>query len=369
MCGVVSRPEQAMDRRLLRRSIVYFSLAGLAAGALAVLVAGASACAPGPNCLFLPEIQTAAKPTPGTIAGLAILGDSAQDEYQADNPRGGEYAATTMNWVEQLARFRSLDFGSWGTRPEPRRSGYAYNWARSGATSDDMITSGQHTGTAAQIRSGVVTHVAIQIGANDFLDFGMGIYNGDIAGDELTARLDEIVANIALATRTVHAASPRGVLLVAMQDDITLPIVPELRNTYRDPAGRQRVVDAFAYVNDELRKVAIQVGVPFFDYNAAMLVEVNSRIDNQGFLVVGGERVDLSRRGNEPHFGLLDDQYVHLGTVLSGLSANVYIRAFNNAFGTNIAPFSDQEILQAAGIVPRQRAASVPYDTPPQELE
>jgi hypothetical protein len=339
----------------MRKSIVFVSLAGLAAGAWAVLAAGASACAPGPNCLFLPEIKTAVRPTPGTIAGLAILGDSAQDEYQADNPRGGDYAATTFNWVEQLARFRGLNLGSWGVRPEPRRGGYAFNWARSGATSTEMVSSGQHTGVAAQIRSGSVSHAAIQIGGNDFYhsELAIDIYDGTISGEALRTRLNAIVANIAQAAKTLRAAQPRGVLMVSMQDYMVLPLIPEIRSGFTDPVGRKRLSDAFAYINAGLQQIAAQERMPFFDWNAAMLAELNARLDGQGFLVVGGERIDLDHRGNEPHFGMLDDTYGHAGTVVSGLSANAYIRAFNDAFGTNIAPFSDQEILQAAGIVPR----------------
>jgi hypothetical protein len=38
--------------------------------------------------------------------------------------------------------------------------------------------------------------------------------------------------------------------------------------------------------------------------------------------------------------------------VLSGLSANLFIEEMNRVFGTTIAPLSDAEILQAAGILP-----------------
>ena len=409
----------------MRRSLIYLSLAGALASVAVVIAIGTTACAPLPNCLFLPQINGAprlstpptltatvfatstpttspaptansdatltatpdsANPAPITTAtptqpanssttavpdstatataaatavtlkGLAILGDSTQDEYQADNPRGGAFTANTLNWVEQLVRFRGLNLGTPGTRPEPRRSGYDYNWARSGATSADMISKGQHTGAAEQIQAGNVSHVAIQIGINDFYFSGLGaaIYSGTISSNQIKIQLDKIVANIALATRTVHAANPRGVLLVAMQDYITLPIIPELQFMLASPAasaGRQRTLDAFNYLNDELRKVAAQEGVPFFDYNAVMLAEMNARRDSQGFLVVGGQRIDLNKRGNDPHFGILDDGYVHPGTVLSGLSANVYIQAFNREFGTNITPFTDAEILRAAGIV------------------
>jgi hypothetical protein len=49
--------------------------------------------------------------------------------------------------VEILAATRGLDFGRFDTagRHEPRNQGYAFNWARSDATTEDMIRTGQHT--------------------------------------------------------------------------------------------------------------------------------------------------------------------------------------------------------------------------------
>ena len=66
-------------------------------------------------------------------SGFGILGDSVSDEYRADDNRGGAYGPTTLNWMELLVRYRGLDSGPWGTRSAPRRTGYEYNWARSGA--------------------------------------------------------------------------------------------------------------------------------------------------------------------------------------------------------------------------------------------
>lgn len=389
----------------MRRSIVYFSVAGIIASLAIATAAVLNVCEPGPSCLYVPQLSNASEAARGTatakvsptqiatlvgtpagtptgtsagtpvvtaaatsvatqaptatpnrnaitIKGLAILGDSTQDEYQADNPRGGSYTAVTLNWVEQLVRYRGVNVGPVGTWGEPRRSGYEFNWARSGAGAADMIKSGQHTGAAAQIRAGKVSHVAIQIGINDFYFSGLGvdIYANKIDEQSKTARLNYLIDNIAQATRTVHAANPKGVLLVAMQDYLTIPILPELQTTFQDPVGRKRVLDAFAYVNAGLQRVAAEEGIPYLDYNAEMMTELNARRDSAGFIVVGGERIDLSKRGEEPHFGILDDGYAHPGTVLSGLSANIYIRAFNANFGTNITPFSDAEILRAAGI-------------------
>ena len=57
------------------------------------------------------------------IIGMGILGDSQSDEYRADDNRGDNYPSVTYNWVEILSQHRHLNFGTWGTRAEPRRTG------------------------------------------------------------------------------------------------------------------------------------------------------------------------------------------------------------------------------------------------------
>src|SRR5262245_5709515 len=84
---------------------------------------------------------------------MGVMGDSLSDEY-FENFTG----STNQNWVEQLANFRSVNFGptaaaanqsgnTWGA---PRNTGYEYNWALYGSTSAGLLSDGQHTGFAAQ---------------------------------------------------------------------------------------------------------------------------------------------------------------------------------------------------------------------------
>src|SRR6188474_2963230 len=85
----------------------------------------------------------------GSLGGIGVLGDSYSDEYQFYPPD----RSTARNWVEILAATRGLDFGRFGDegRGEPRNQGFAYNWARSDATTEDLIATGQHAGLAGQI--------------------------------------------------------------------------------------------------------------------------------------------------------------------------------------------------------------------------
>jgi len=125
-------------------------------------------------------------PAPIDMKGMAVLGDSQSDEYRADDWRGGNYADTTRNWVELLAKYRDVNLGEWGAWDEPRRNGYSQNWARTGATAHSLIESGQHLGAAEQIKEGKVNVVVVYIGALDFAPYMPhgnyeAIYNGNLS--------------------------------------------------------------------------------------------------------------------------------------------------------------------------------------------
>jgi hypothetical protein len=58
--------------------------------------------------------------------------------------------------------------------------------------------------------------------------------------------------------------------------------------------------------------------------------------------------------GNEPHHARLNDASQHAGTVFNAIYfANMnFIDVVNSAFDTSLVPFSESEILRAAGIDP-----------------
>jgi hypothetical protein len=310
----------------------------------------------------LPSCSPPASPTPSPtapandneIVGLAIIGDSTADEYRADDQRGGEFGDTTFNWVELLVRERNTNVGVWGSRPEPRRSGYEFNWARSGATSQTMLNDGQHTGVARQIADGQVSHVIIQIGINDFYfnDVAFRIYRGELEGEELTAFLDSVIANVEVAVQTVTADPDAFVMLTAIPDYLTPRLLPELSSAFSDVEEMQRIIDAIAYLNRGLVAVADRTNVAFFDFNAALQQVIAQRTDpsDERFILVGGQRIDTTTRGDEPTHVLVDDDFAHPGTVFSGLIANMFIDAMNASFGTEFERFADEEILRVAGI-------------------
>src|SRR6516164_8972100 len=114
--------------------------------------------------LFVPAATTFAS----SHGGIGVLGDSYSDEYQFYP----SHRSRARNWVEILATTRGLNFGRFSTRSrgEPRNQGYEFNWARSDATTDDLIATGQHLGVAAQVSQGKISVVVVFIGGNDFIN-------------------------------------------------------------------------------------------------------------------------------------------------------------------------------------------------------
>jgi hypothetical protein len=285
------------------------------------------------------------------LSGIAIISDSNSDEYRADDNRGGSYGAVTFNWVEQLVLTRGLNFGVWGSRASPRRSGFEYNWALSGATAGSMIGSGQHLGVAQQVTDGKVTLVYIWIGHNDFArDKYAEIYNGTVSGAALDNKIAGVIDDITLAVDTVLAAGPVRVIVVELYE-YTVDR-PALLAAFPDPVRRQAVTDAVRRVNDGLATMAQPRGAVVLDFTTYGAAVINSA-DANGFIDVGGELIDTINPGNEPHHMNLDDGTNHGGTVGNGLFANgMFIEPVNAAFGTNVPPMTDEEILETAGILP-----------------
>jgi hypothetical protein len=309
--------------------------------------------------VFLGPAASKAQTAGSQITGLAILGDSRADEYRADDNRGGAYAATTLNWVELLTRYRGINTGEWGTRSSPRRTGYAFNWALSGATASSLIISGQHTGVAAQVQSGLVSHVLLDIGANDFAiwnDTYEEVYNGSLDDAGLEQKIDQFVADVTTAVDAVRAEGAVKILVVNLADRGSSVAFMQ---AFPDPAKRQRVTNAVIAINQALQNmVSARPGTAIADlYNFGN--SLLSQIDAQGNLHVGSELITLLSDGNEPHHLVIAD-HDHLGTVGGGLLANFYSSALNEAFSLSIPPFSDEEMLTNAGIGQTQTDTQAP---------
>src|SRR5262249_2005678 len=133
--------------------------------------------------------------------------------------------AVARNWVEILHALRKVSFGKFTThsRGEPRNQGFAYNWARSDASSEDMINN-QLPGLTAQVAAGQVKYAWIFIGGNDYLHLPDNVQQGLTPPaqipDAIVATTAQLEADFLTAVNTLLAANPNVRLVVS-----TLPAI------------------------------------------------------------------------------------------------------------------------------------------------
>src|SRR5262249_33139942 len=161
------------------------------------------------------------------------------DEYQF----GARSSA--RNWVEQLAEYRGVNFGTFSTNSwgDIRGPGYEYNWATGSATNYDQ----QVAGLAGQVATGQVTTAAVMGGIIPELTPGdpstvfsylNEVYSGTLTGDALSSVLD---ANVAQRVNAMDTLTAAGHVQLVVADYANFADSPQGRQTFTDPAGRQRL--------------------------------------------------------------------------------------------------------------------------------
>lgn len=287
-------------------------------------------------------------PEPIPMKGIAVIGDSQSDEYRADDNRGDNYPQSTKNWVELLQKERKTNFGQWGAWGEPRRTGYEYNWARTGATARSMIESGTHEAIAKDVKEGRVNVVVIFIGAIDFApyfteDAYEDIYNGELSDPAKKSKVNRYIADIKTAVYTIKDAGDARILLVKIPDwgnhigvQVAFPF----------PDQRGEVSKVITDANNELEKLAQEEKLLTLDPNQFY---ENLTAGKDGKIVVDGVTIERLLLNNNPKNFYLNDG-VHTGTVVNGLLANQIIGKLNTMINNDIKPFSEKEIREAAGL-------------------
>lgn len=275
----------------------------------------------------------------GWAGGIGVLGDSYSDEYQFYPP----HRSTARNWVEILATTRGLNFGrlSIRSRGEPRNQGYEYNWARSDATTDDLIVTGQHTSLATQVARGDVNRVVVFIGGNDFIN---AMKTSDpVAAFHYVGPRAEV--NLELAVATILKAHPDVKVVIITVPDIRN--LPEFRVPLR--AGRLPDADADAATirqyNARIRALAAsepRVAVLDFD-----LVTRLTELIYPESVLVAGHPIVRSDPSDDPHHLFLGDVR-HLGTVGQGLLAALIVVTIDAKFAAGVPPLSEHEVLEFA---------------------
>lgn len=284
---------------------------------------------------------------------FGAMGDSITDEYRFDAyGRSG-----AKNWVEILAATRNTKFGpfSRASLGEPRLAGYAANWARDGATSDDMVRQ-QLPGLANQVRRGQVNAAWIFIGANDYFNYAKGVspLSPPTASEAASAlakietRLDD---NLTTAVRTLMAANPSTRLVIGTLPDLRqLPAVATLAQIPAISPLFEAAAASISQFNARVRALAAEdpthIAVADLD---AMFKSAAQAAGATGKLNVGGQAIDVRTPGDAPTHLFLSDG-VHLGTVGQGLIANLFLQTVDNAFNVKIRLLKPAEILRQAKI-------------------
>lgn len=288
-------------------------------------------------------------PIPIELKGIAVIGDSQSDEYRTDDKRGYTYAPTTLNWVEILGRYRNLYFGKIGQFEEPRRSGYQYNYARTGATTLSMLSSGQHIGVSKLVKDNNVNVIIIYIGANDFapsvLNNGYeAIYDDNLTDAQLFEKINSTVSNIKTAVDTIQSSGDVRIILVTIPD---WGRNPSIRLAFPLPHQRTRVTDVINQVNNELKILAKKNNLLLIDINKVYENLQSQRLDKK--IAVGDLVLENTLPSDNPRHLFLDDG-IHAGTVLNALFANEIIQTLNTVISSPISTLSHDEILQISGL-------------------
>lgn len=235
----------------------------------------------------------------------------------------------TGSWVPHLVANRGLNFGP----------GNAWNVAVDGATSATLLTQNQHILTRNNVQAGNVNYAFLTIGGNDFLAQGANIASGALSGPALTAFINNYVANVTTATDTVLSASPSGFVLVSAPD---ISLLPAGIASFTDPIQRQRVHDATDQANAGLRALAISRSIVFVDFAGAQRY-----LAAQPSVVIGGVTFNMTMPGGADHFF---QDAIHPGAAGNGVIASLFATGLDVGYSLNIAPLTDLEILQNAGL-------------------
>ncbi len=364
---------------------------GLAAAALisatVTSIAAPSLAAPS---VAAPSIAASgpAQPTTGLESvPLAVLGDSDSHSYQdllafpkGGSARGGRHRATTLQWLEILARLRPqyIDPGPWqvfgasrswvadmwrwvGVPSRfPKKLDYRHNMALSGAECGDLLhgprRQAPHLVTLmdrdpARWRKGIVV---VRIGINELGDPDtLDSLARDPVGAPALQRISACTQAIAQSVALVRARHPQTrFVLVGIFNNAHWA-----RNHHRwQAAQQQRNIDlALARFDDALLSLAAQdAQVAFFDDRRWFgdLWGGRAPDGSPDYRVVRlGRGLEVHNRdGDHPANATLADG--HAGSAWNALWARALVTLMNERFGASIPPIEIHEfrnVLDPAG--------------------
>lgn len=309
------------------------------------------------------------------IVGLGVAGDSWSDEYQYTTNYLNSPATSTndfsqhvtafnysQNWVELLRSQRGVNFGTTQSftppdyvpqntgdpQPDPtefRREGAEFNYAYSTATALDLLIEAQDINISADYTAGRVSHAVLMIGNVDFAP-GSQAFTNVASGAWDQADQDEQVMLFGLNFEAaVSALSNVGNrVLVATIPDPTL--TPQGR-TLSTPTGRAAVTNFMAAINTRVKEIAAKYHQPVIDLAGLATTILGTPTNLATQRTIGGNVYTVA--GGTPKTNLFVEGGVLPHTVFNAMVANLVIEGLNFAYGENLAPFTEQQIVTLAG--------------------
>lgn len=312
------------------------------------------------------------------IVGLGVAGDSWSDEYQYTAGYLSSPTTSTndfsqhvtpfnysQNWVELLRAERAVNFGPQQSftppnyvpnpannpadpLPDPtefRREGAEYNYAYSTAKTLDLLIQAQDINISADFTAGRVSHAVLMIGN---VEYGPGseAFNNVADGTWDQADQNEQVMLFGLNFEAAVAALANvgNKVLIATIPDPTL--TPQGR-TLSDATGRAAVSNFMASINTKVKDIAAKYHQPVIDLAglATTILGTPSNLATQR--TIGGNVYTVT--GGTPKTNLFVQGGVLPHTVFNAMVANLVIEGLNFAYGENLAPFTEQQMVTLAG--------------------
>ena len=284
---------------------------------------------------------------------VGAMGDSYTDEYQF-YPTARTHA---RNWVEQLSTAHKANFGAFtrSSRPEPRDQGFANDWARSDATSTDMVAN-QLPGLTAQVAAGKVNYAWIFVGGNDFIHYAEAVATNPSSQTlsvpvAIAAIEAHAASNIDTAVNTLLAANPNvKIVLTTIPSIGEIPLAKSLTTTPGGQALIAGIDQAVGVLNAQIASIAAtNPRVALAD-----LAAYSAGVAAAGATVpFGGTTINLVVPSNDYHSFFLADG-LHLGSVGQGVIANTFINAIDTKFGATVRPFTATQIVHNARLIQTQ---------------
>lgn len=278
------------------------------------------------------------------IVGLGAAGDSLTDEYSESSFfETYQYAKSWMQLVGDTGVFT----GEPGPYSEPRRSGTAFNWARWGATSGDLLAAKQHTWLAQQGDVGRVTHAVLAVGQNDFNPYigsqYSNIYNGRWSTAQINSYVNQVVGNITTALTTLANSNAR----VVISNILDPGAAPQVRSAFPHAARRDRVTAVIDTVNARLTEVADQWNVPLADLNGLAEYFFGTNRSRVSSRQIGGVTVTNTAGSGVTNAFVHDGLHPH--TMVQAQLANLFLEGFKQAYDTPVDQFSEAETVALVG--------------------